>query len=507
MTVPQPDEHLDAVHPFPTAHPAADPRAARRMVAVLAAATVLVALMQTILVPLLSTLPQLLHTSPSNASWAVTATLLTAAIATPISGRLGDMFGKRRVLLACLVLLTIGSIIVALSSQIGLVVFGRSLQGAASSILPLSIAILREELPHDRVPGGVALISATLGVGSSLGLPVAAVVAQHLDWHWIFAGTAVLGVGAFVAVLRIVPPSRIRAPGRVDVVGAVGLTVGLLCVLLVVSEGNTWGWSSPLIIGLGVTGVLVLVVWAWYESTLREPLVDVRVSSRRPVLLTNLASVMAGFAMMATGLVPAQILQASTGTGYGLGQTMVAAGLVLAPAGVVQMLLSPVAGRIVTRSGARVTLVLGLATITVGFGVALLTMSSVWGIVAASLINGVGVGLSFAAMPVLIMSAVPVTESAAANGLNTLSRAVGAAVASALVGLVLAGLTFDVDGVARPTLAAFQVTLALGALGGLAGVALALCLPRRSPGGDEIPDPPAQPATGAAGRRAEGVMP
>jgi EmrB/QacA subfamily drug resistance transporter len=472
----------------PGARAAADPRAARRMVAVLASATVLIALMQTILVPLLSTLPQLLSTSPSNASWAVTATLLTAAIATPISGRLGDMFGKRRVLLACLVLLTIGSIVVALTSQIGWVVLGRSMQGAASSILPLSIAILREELPRDRVPGGVALISATLGVGSSLGLPVAAVVAQNLDWHWIFAGTAVLGAVAFVAVLRVVPASRIRTPGRFDFVGALGLTVGLLFLLLVVSKGNTWGWTSPLVLGLGVVGVLVLVAWAWYQTTLREPLVDVRVSSRRPVLLTNLASVMAGFAMMATGLVPPQILQAPTGTGYGLGQSMVAAGLCLAPAGVVQMLLSPVAGRIVVRFGARVTLVLGLATITVGFGAALLTMSAVWGIIVSSLINGVGIGLAFAAMPVLIMSAVPVSESAAANGLNTLARAVGASISSAIVGLVLASLTLDLGGLALPTRGAFQVTLLIGTLGGLVGVVFALFIPRPLPGGDEIPD-------------------
>jgi MFS family permease len=225
------------------------------------------------------------------------------------------------------------------------------------------------------------------------------------------------------------------------------------------------------------------------------------------VLLTNLASVMAGFAMMATGLVPPQILQAPTGTGYGLGQSMVAAGLCLAPAGVVQMLLSPVAGRIVVRFGARLTLVLGLATITLGFGVGLLTMSAVWGIIAASLINGVGIGLSFAAMPVLIMSAVPVTESAAANGLNTLSRAVGAAVSSAIVGLVLASLTMNLAGTSWPTLGAFRATLLIGALGGLVGVALALFIPKPAPGGDDIPDIPAHPSTGAAGRRAEGVAP
>lgn len=457
------------------------------MVGVLASATILISLMQTILVPLLSTLPQLLDTSPSNASWAVTSTLLAAAVATPISGRLGDMFGKRRVLLVCLVLLTTGSVVVALTSQVGWVVLGRSLQGASSSILPLAIAIVREQLPPDRVPGGVALVSATLGVGSALGLPVAALVAQQVDWHWIFAGTAVLGAAAFVAVLRVVPESRLRSPGRFDVLGAIGLSGGLLSLLLVLSKGQSWGWTSPSVIGLGITGVLVLVAWAWYQASRSDPLVDVRVSARRPVLFTNLASVMAGFAMMANGLVPPQLLQAPAETGYGLGQTMLATGLCLAPAGVVQLLLSPVAGRIVVSIGARATLVLGLAAITIGFGAALLTMSTVVGIVLSSLVSGVGIGLAFAAMPVLVMSAVPIAESAAANGLNTLARAVGASVSSALVGLVLASLTMDLGGLVFPTGDAFRVTLAIGALGGLLGMALAAVIPRRA--GPDVPDP------------------
>ncbi|MGX7680572.1 MFS transporter [Jatrophihabitans sp. DSM 45814] len=455
--------------------------AARLIVVVLAFSSILVSLMQTILVPLLGQLPHLFDTSASNASWAVTSTLLVAAIATPISGRLGDMYGKRRVLLLCLVLLTVGSIVVACTSQVGLVVLGRSLQGAASSILPLSIAILRDELPSERVPGAVALISASLGIGSSLGLPVAALVAQHYNWHLIFVGTAVLGAFAFVAVFFVVPESEIRRPGRFDVLGAIGLSTGLLFLLLVVSKGNSWGWTSPLVIGLAVAGVAVLLVWVRYETTLQQPLVDIRVSSAPPVLFTNAASVLAGFALLVTGLVIPQLLQAPKSTGYGLGLSMVGAGLCLAPSGLVQILFSPVSGRIVRRFGGKVTLILGLSTLTLGFAVALLTMSKVWHLVMVSIINGVGVGLSFASMPVLIMGAVPVSESAAANGLNTLSRAVGASVSSAVVGVLLASLTMEVGGVAFPTRGAFRLALVIGAVSALIGVALATFIPRPPP--------------------------
>lgn len=477
------------------ARPPMEANRARLMVGVLAASCILISLMQTILVPLLGQLPHLLNTSASNASWAVTATLLVAAVVTPISGRLGDMFGKRRVMLVCLVLLTAGSIIIALSSQIGPVVLGRSLQGAASSMLPLSIAILRDELPPHRVPGGVALISASLGVGSSLGLPIASVVAQNFDWHVIFAGTAVLGVIAFVGVALVVRESPVRTPGRFDFIGAFGLSAGLLALLLVVSKGNVWGWTSPAVIGLAAGGVLVLVVWVWYETTLQQPLVDIRVTRKRPVLMTNLASVMAGFAMLSTGLVLPQLLQAPESTGYGLGQTMIAAGLALAPAGVVQMLLSPISGRVVRRFGAKVSMILGMATISLGFAVALVAMSEVWQLVVVSVINGVGVGFAFAAMPVLIMGSVPVTESAAANGLNTLSRAVGASVSSAVIGVVLASLTLDIGGgVLYPTEAAFRISLLIGVIGALVGLVLAAFIPRSAPAEQALGLEPAEAA-------------
>jgi MFS family permease len=448
--------------------------------------------MQTILVPLLGELPRLFHTSASNASWAVTSTLLVAAIATPISGRIGDMIGKRRVLLVCVALLTVGSIIVACTSQIGLVVLGRSLQGAASSILPLSIAILRDELEPERIPGAVALISGTLGVGSSLGLPVAAIVAQNTDWHVIFIGTAVLGALSFVAVYLVVPESAVRTPARFDFVGAAGIATGLLFVLLVVSKGNDWGWSSPRSVSLLVAGLVVLVVWARYEMGRRQPLVDIRVSAAPPVLLTNAASVLAGFAMLATGLVLPQFLQAPRATGYGLGQTMIHAGFCLAPSGVVQILLSPLSGRLVRRYGAKFVLALGLAVLTLGFVLALTTLSDVWQLIVVSIVNGIGVGLAFASMPVLIMSAVPPTESAAANGLNTLARATGASVSSAVIGVVLASMTMTVGGLTYPTHTAFRITLLIGAAGALAGLVLALLIPHPPGAESELPFSPAE---------------
>jgi MFS family permease len=477
-----------AAAPLAGAH--SDIRSPRLLVLVLASSSILVSLMQTVLVPLLGRLPELLHTSPSTASWAVTSTLVVAAIATPISGRLGDMYGKRRILLICVGLLVVGSVLDAVTAQVGLFVLGRALQGAASSILPLSIAIVREELPRERTPGAVALISASLGVGGSLGLPTAALVAQDLDWHVIFVGTAVLSAAAFVGVWFLVPESQIRSPGRFDVFGALALSAGLLAVLLVISKGETWGWTSALSLSLGVAGVLVLVAWVPYQIRLPHSLVDIRVSTSPPVLLTNVASLLAGFCLLVTSLVLPQLLQAPASTGYGLGQSMIRAGLCLAPAGVTQVVLSPLFGRVVRRYGARATMALGLATLTLGFGVALATLTAVWHVVLVSIINGIGTGLAFAAMPVLIMGAVPVTESAAAIGLTTLFRAVGASVSSAVTGVVLASMTLSVGGSVFPTRTAFRVALAIGVTVAVAGAVVACLIPA---------PPPAEEALSLAG--------
>jgi EmrB/QacA subfamily drug resistance transporter len=453
---------------------------ARATVAVLSFSGILAALMQTIVVPLVGELPRLLNTSPDNASWVITATLLSAAVTTPISGRLGDMFGKRRVLVICVVLLILGSVLCALSSALPLVIVGRALQGAATSVIPLGISILRDELPPERVAAAIALISATLGIGASAGLLVSALVAQYFDWHILFWGAAGVGAIALVLIITVVPESPVRTPGRFDVTGAVGLAAGLVCVLLALTKGASWGWGSTRVITLAVAGVVILVAWIVFETRIRQPMVDIRISASRPVLLTNLASIMTGFAMYAIALVLPQLLQAPSETGYGLGQSLFVAGLVLAPSGVVMFLVSPVAARISNQHGPRTTLMIGLVVIAVSYLAGVYLNSAVWQLVLVSCVNGAGVGLSFAALPALIMGVVPVDQTGVANGLNALMRSVGTSLASAIMALILTNLVMPVGARAVPTAAAFQLTFLVGAAAAIIALILAAFIPAKA---------------------------
>ncbi|WP_243788416.1 MFS transporter [Saccharopolyspora gloriosae] len=449
------------------------------IVPVLAFGGISVSLMQTLVVPLVPTLPRLLGATAADTAWAITATLLAAAVATPTVGRLGDMYGKRRMLLISLVVMVSGSVLCALADSLAPMVAGRLLQGLAAGVIPLGISIMRDELPAERLGGATALMSASLGVGGALGLPAAAFIAEKADWHMLFWAAGALGLVAAGLVKTLVPESAVRTGGRFDLPGAIGLSVALLCLLLALSKGADWGWTSGLTLGLVAGGLVVLLVWGWWELRARQPLVDLRTSARRQVLLTNLASVVFGFAMFAMSLVIPQLLQLPAATGYGLGQTILAAGLVMAPNGLVMMAMSPVSAWISRTRGPKVTLMCGALVVAAGYGLGLVMMSAIWQLMVISCIIAAGIGLAYGAMPALVMGAVPVSETAAANSLNTLMRSIGTSVSSATAGVILANLTIQVGGAAVPALSGFRVVLGIGAGAALVAFLVAGFLPGR----------------------------
>ncbi|MGV9345250.1 MFS transporter [Streptomyces spiralis] len=448
------------------------------VVPVLAFAGIVVAVMQTLLVPVIKDLPQLLNTSPSNATWVLTSTLLSGAVATPIMGRLGDLYGKRRMLITSLAVMVIGALISAFTSALLPMIVGRTLQGFAMGAIPLGIGLMRDMLPREKLGSAMALMSSSIGVGGGLALPAAALVAQHTDWHALFYGAAGLGVLSIALTLLTVPESPMRAEGSFDLLGALGLSAGLVLFLLPITKGSDWGWSSATTLGLFAAAVVVLLLWGLLELRVAAPLVDLRTTARREVLLTNLASIMVGVAFYVVSLVLPQLLQLPTATGYGLGQSMVVAGLCVAPLGLTMMFTAPVYARLSARYGPKVTLILGLLIIAIGYGGGLGLMSAAWQTVVTSVMLGAGIGLAYSSLPALIVGAVPASETGAANGLNTLMRSIGTSVSSAVVGMVLANTADHVGGVAVPTMHGFRVSFLIATAAVALGLLLALFLPR-----------------------------
>ncbi|MFF9310629.1 MFS transporter [Streptomyces sp. NPDC014748] len=449
------------------------------IVAVLAFGGIVVSLMQTLVIPIVAELPTLLHAAASDTAWVVTATLLAAAVATPVMGRLGDMYGKRRMLLVSLAMLVIGSATAALSDSLVPMIVGRALQGLASGVIPLGISIMRDELPAERLGSATAMMSASLGVGGALGLPAAAVIADNFDWHVLFWASAAMGVVAAVLVLVLVPESKVRSGGRFDAVGAAGMAAGLMCLLLAVSKGADWGWGSATTLGLFAAAVVILLAWGLFELRVEAPLVDLRTTARRQVLVTNLASIAIGFAMFSMSLVIPQLLQLPTQTGYGLGKSLLVSGLVMAPSGLVMMAVAPVSAAVSRTRGPKVTLMIGALIVAAGYGLNIALMDQLWHFVLASCVIGAGIGFTYGAMPTLIMGAVPASETGAANSLNTLMRSIGTSTASAVAGVVLAHMTTAFGPYALPSENGFRTVLALGAGAALLGFVVASFIPRQ----------------------------
>lgn len=411
------------------------------IVAVLAITGCIVSLQQTLVVPVLPEFPALLHTSSDNASWLVTATLLTSAIATPVVSRAADMYGKRRMMLLCLAMQIIGSALGGLGDSLSWVVAGRALQGFAAALIPVGISIMRDELPAERVGGAVALMSATLGIGSGVGLPLAGLIYAHASWHDLFWVSAAMATVMAVAVVLVVPESGVRTPGSFDVLGAVLLSAALVCLLLPISKGEQWGWGSQRTLLLFVLAVLLVAAWVPWELRTRSPMVDLRTAARRPVLLTNCASLLVGFSMYGNMLSTTQLLQMPTITGYGFGLTVLRAGLCMLPSGLMMIVLSPVSAWITRRFGGRWTLMIGALVLALGYVGRVFLSGHVLLIIIGAALVSCGTAIAYAAMPTLIMSAVPITETASANGLNTLVRSIGTSSSSAVVAMLLTSST------------------------------------------------------------------
>lgn len=445
------------------------------LVGVLAFTGIVGALTQTLVVPLIGQLPVMLDTTASNASWVITITLLTGAVATPVIGRLGDNYGKRRMLLICTVPLILGAVVCALSSSLLPMLLGRGLQGLGVGLIPLGISLLRDALPPERLHSSIALMSASMGIGGALGLPIAAAVAENTSWRVLFWATAVLSAVVFVLLWNVVPDgSRKANPGRFDMVGAIGLGIALTSLLLAVSKGADWGWGSATTLELFALAAIVLVAWGWWELRRTDPLVDLRIAARPAVLLTNAASLVVGFGMYAQSLIIPQLLQLPTETGYGLGQSMLEMGLWMAPGGLMMMAVSPIAGRLSSARGPKVSLLVGCVIIAIAYGSSLLLMGSTWGLMIVVAICSTGVGFAYGAMPALIMAAVPQTETASANSVNSLMRAMGTSISAAVVGLVLAQMSVQSGDYSIPTESGFQTGLLIGC--GVAVIAAVITL-------------------------------
>ncbi|MCP9620734.1 MFS transporter [Nocardia otitidiscaviarum] len=440
----------------------------------LCAAGLVVSIQQTVVIPLLPRMIGQLHTDVSGVTWLFTAALLTGAVATPLLSRFGDMFGKKRMVMVAMGLLIIGSVVCALAETLGVYIAGRALQGTSAAMIPLAIGIIRDTFPRERLVGAIGIVSGTMGIGGTVGLLVTGVIADHTtDPHPVFWLTAALGVAATVLIHVSAANNGVRHGGRPDFLGAALLAGLLVNLLLGISQGPRWGWSSGSVLALFAAAALLTVIWVLVELRVKQPLVRLQLLVGPQSLSANLASALLGFALFGSFTLISNFIQTPADqVGYGLSGSVLAVGLYGIPSAVLMTFFSFRTGRIAARIGPAYTLAIG-ATFA-GLSMAWLAVFHDHGyhMVISNILQGTGFGIGYAALGTLAVRHVPMSESGIASGINSLVRTAGGSIAGAVTASILSAHV--IAGTRVPTLDAYVASFAILAVGAFLAAAVAV---------------------------------
>jgi EmrB/QacA subfamily drug resistance transporter len=405
--------------------------------AVLSAGVAAYALLQSLVIPVLTTVQEQLHTTQSTATWTLTGYLLSASVFTPIMGRIGDMYGKKRVFVATLAALALGSLLAALATNIGVMIAARAIQGVGGGAMPLAFGIVRDEFPREKVAGAVGMIASLTAVGAGLGIVLAGPIVTSLGYTWLFWLPLILTVAAALAAVVFVPESPIRTPGRLSWTPAVLLSAWLVALLVPLSEATSWGWGSGRVLGLLAAAVVLAGGWILAESRAATPLIDLKMMRLPAVWTTNLVAVLIGLGMYATFAFLPEFVQTPRVAGYGFGASITESGLLLLPSSVTMFAVGMFAGRLAARLGAKTLIVAGCLIGAVSMFVLAFAHDQKWELYLSTAIMGIGFGLAFSAMSALIVGAVPAEQTGVASGMNANIRTIGGSIGSALMASIV----------------------------------------------------------------------
>jgi EmrB/QacA subfamily drug resistance transporter len=432
------------------------------------------AVLQSLVAPALGVIGQDLGVTTGAAGWVLTANLLSAAVLTPIFGRLGDMVGKRRVLIVVLSLLLVGTVVAALAPNLGILIIGRILQGAAGAVMPLSIGIVRDEFPQERVSVTIGLLSAVFGIGAGAGILAAGPIVESLSWHWLFWLPAVLVIVALLGAIFGIRESPVRKPGRLDLLGTGILSIGLVSLLLSISEGQSWGWGDARTLGLFALGAVALAAFVLVELRVAEPLIDMRLFRHRGVWTAHVVALAFGFAMFGTFLLIPTLLQLPTALGFGFGKTVSEAGLYLLPTIVAMIVSGVVAGALIRRLGPKIPMLVGGVSVTVAYVNLGLGHAESWQILVSGTLTGIGIGMALAAISNAIVESVPAVQTGEAISANTVLRTIGSSIGTAVIAALISA---NVTAQGAPTDDAFTIGFWASAGVGVMAILAALLAP------------------------------
>ncbi len=447
-------------------------------------------------IPALPQIQQDFDATAADAGWVMSAFFISSAVFTGIGGRLGDIFGKKRLLLSTLALFAGGAAVCAVAGSLELLIVGRVVMGVGGGVVPLAYSVARDELPDDGLSVALGSIAMTIGLGAGVGMVLGGFLAEHGGFHWSFVVAALISVLALAAAHAWVPDAGVRSPARVDWLGAALLSTGLGLLLFAISRASFWGWLAPRTLLVGGLGLVVVVILFRVERRRAQPLIHIPTLSRRPVLFSNFASLSMGAGQIAASILVVQYAQVPV-EGGGLGEGATQAGIYLVPYSLLMVAGAQLAGRIAWYLGAKVILVLGAAIATLGLGLLAFVPAEATYLYLLPAFAGLGISMTLVAAPLILAETVDLGRTAEVNGVNTISRNVGQSIGAQLMASILAAHVIA-DSANQPSADGFELAFVFSASFCAAATLAALVVPNR--GDRSVVVPPGVDAKGLASR-------
>ena len=420
---------------------------------------------------------------PVGVGWLLTAFLLVSAAAAAICSRLGDLFGRKRVLIIMLLISGTGSLISALSDTLGGVIFGRAIQGAYAAIMPLCFGIAREILPKKTVPIGIGVLTAGASVSAGLGLILGGAIVDNLSWRWIFIVPAAMSVVVAGLVVWLVPlTKRSKPPEHLDFLGGILFVPAVATILFAVTKAKDWGWDSWQTLGAIIFGLLMLGAWVWHERRQSDPLIDVRQFANRHMALTLVGMSLFGLGASQAMLLLLLLLQQPVATGVGLGISATLAALVKLPSNVLAMFGGPWSGVVAARHGARRSMIYGSTMIALGWVAMTWYHGSIWFLTLMIIVSSFGGAIAYSALANLVIEVAPAERTSEATGLAMVVRTTFTAVGAQMVAFLLASDTIyhSASEGFYPSAGAYSLAFTIISSITVVGFFVALALPQRS---------------------------
>jgi EmrB/QacA subfamily drug resistance transporter len=403
-----------------------------RIVALMAFSGTLIVYVETMIVPAIPVFITYFNTTYNNVSWILTAYLITGTIAAGIFGKLGDVFGKRKVFLILSLIYAISVSMGGFATSLDELVAIRVIQGVGFGMYPLAYAIINDVVPKSKLALAQGLMSATFAVGAGIALVLGAYITETFSWQWSYHAIAPVAFALFILSYFFLKDNTAPVKEKIDFVGVGIMASGLVMLIFALSEGNTYGWTSPLIVSLFILAIIAFYVFVKYEIHIKYPFIDMKLLKSKNVLIANFVGLFTMAGMYFLLFTVPTLLQDPAPSGFG--KTILESGLIMLPATILAMVFAPVAARITDLKGPKTSILIGLLVSFVAFILLLFDRSTVIDIVEAATILGSGFSFVLVGIINLLLTSTPDSKSGEATGMNTVFRELGMTIAPAIGG-------------------------------------------------------------------------